>query len=942
MQRTPSSGALLELQRYDYFNRIPDKKLRALEGALQTRKFMEGEVLFRQGQTDGGSCFFLKAGVIAVYFKSDAQMHGRQSAQAEQLFNAQQQQEERRGTAERAQEDKQEDTQAHCEPKPREDKPAHCKSKPRERLGGTRAFVGVYMHEKFVPIKTEPDDHGEFLYRQTPGGMVGILSALTGCARGETAVAEVECQVFELRSRDYKELLAAEEDERLAVDCLFLRKTPCFHQLPDTALFKLVSSFQRVSFPHRIEICQQGSEAVAMHVIRDGVCEVVRQVKMPKPDFGKSARSNINLHLADLARNDLIGHHELLSNTQHSFSVSTKTNVELWSLSSESIDALVKEHGQEMKKLKKALLEHGRTTLEFHQRRAYETGAARFDRETVAQVAQFGQLQEAEMPRQKAAKDAEQKVLDEKERRAGNFCNATESGPALVSKILQQKVYTRVVELQPRIYSGLLIPLNLTQRSLPDVLRKRKKTFNAPVKVDLTAGVPATSNWAQEINYEEPFKVAAGRLSKRELLIHNRLNQAVNMFDAYASLAETRLCQEKLQAQDRSKSPQRSHSEIKNLSPRSERKALLPAVKSVPTSQWKASGKGRGWRQKKQQRIDLKGFLSLLEGADLVDPEPDLILTCTHDSPDTLPETSHGENLDQAGKTLLLDFLPSAPDRSLVDPQATSVRERFAIRIFLAAARRLRNASNVPERAISFEHFLACLRAICSELDCPVLSRLKNAKQSDSLESPVKPRAHTSLSVHSTEGRWETPTWMSPLLLRQSKMGQSGRGSSICAAGVRHHRVQLRGILEHSSLPDNAPLGHSPGTAHRQVPSEVKRQDEELLPSDSGVQAQHTRGDQSTRGRLTRASSVASRATRTSSTPSRTSSRRGNVVTPPMVELTLTVKQDSTSFPPNLGFRPAGISRYACVCLCVWCPFLLRFCVYSRENEPLPTYYVCH
>ena len=59
----------------------------------------------------------------------------------------------------------------------------------------------------------------------------------------------------------------------------------------------------------------------------------------------------------------------------------------------------------------------------------------------------------------------------------------------------------------------------------------------------------------------------------------------------------------------------------------------------------------------------------------------------------------------------------------------TKVEEKDAIRTFLAAARRLRNAPGAPDRCIAFEQFLACLRRISADLECPSPPRLQDAER---------------------------------------------------------------------------------------------------------------------------------------------------------------------------------------------------------------------
>ena len=52
--------------------------------------------------------------------------------------------------------------------------------------------------------------------------------------------------------------------------------------------------------------------------------------------------------------------------------------------------------------------------------------------------------------------------------------------------------------------------------------------------------------------------------------------------------------------------------------------------------------------------------------------------------------------------------------------------EEVAIHLFLFAARQFRNTAAAQARSISFEHFLACLRALSDRLNCPSPLRLKD------------------------------------------------------------------------------------------------------------------------------------------------------------------------------------------------------------------------
>jgi CRP-like cAMP-binding protein len=488
------------------FCHLPPNKLATLASVVHPRMLVADEVLYRQGQSDGGSCFLLCSGSISFHHKprSQSQIQQGHQEQNEQTDTPENEQTDTSVRMRTAHEDGASNEEAHVDGASNIDK-AKTSSK-------TQVYVGLYVQKRFVNI-IQREDHGTRLYSRMPGFIMGLLSALTGCTRFETAVADAEgASVLELHRDDYITVLASHDEKKYAADCVFLRETPCFCRLSDNALFKIAVSFHRFSHPSNIELCTQGTTAVAMHIIRNGECEMVRRIRKPRPspEEGRAHEPEdyVHLRLANLGPSDLIAHHELLSNKQHSFTVLTKSDaVELWSLSSETLDALerldVKEMVIEFKQLKKELEEHGKAAYEFHKRRTLETGAARWEPKMQEKIAQFSVLQEHDTPQSKAATAAAARKLEEKEKRAGNFCSAIEDGAATVEKVLNQKVYTRNEKLKQRIHPVLLQPLAMTEKTLPNILSKRKKMFEAPTTVDLTAGIPEGVDSMHKMNFEE-------------------------------------------------------------------------------------------------------------------------------------------------------------------------------------------------------------------------------------------------------------------------------------------------------------------------------------------------------------------------------------------------------------------------------------------------------
>jgi len=829
--------AVRDLQRFDYFHSHTEKQLSAVALVARPRRLGVGEVLYKQGESDGSSCFFLWSGCLALHCKNEAhnRLQAHSLASAVEVAGAVEEEHEQEPARQdqRPQElelDSQQDAEEHNEAG-KQNTPAHRRPNAPARLGGTRAYVGMYVQKKFVQVHESPDDHGALLYRRVTGSTVGALSALTGCKRYESAVAEAESTLLEVRSEDYKKWLASKDEKAYAADCLFLRETPCFQRLPDNALVKIAASFQRKSHPSKVDVCMQGTTEVAIHIIRSGECELVRRVKMPNPDLGRAAeRCHCKLHLADLGRTDIIGHHEVLSKTKHSFSASTKNDVELWSLSSDVLHELAeqfaKQYGAELKKLIQELLEHGSRQAKYHKQRALETGAARFDPREQEKKARFAIKQEMQTPQWKAAEAAAARARRENERVAGDFRSAIEVGPSIVGKVLNQKFYTRVRELQPRIHPLLLQPLDVADKKLPLVLSKRKKMYDTPIKVDLTAGTTSTPQWLQQMDFEEPFQVTVHKLSKRDQLIHDQINYAVNMFETYAALAQGRLRRaEQLARRDGAHSPTRIAQTCHTSQPR--------ATKTAKTGASARAHSLVGGHGNSAQWIDMQGFLSLLQGAaltlhrphsssherelqDSFPPQSDLpaVLPALHDT--------HTHTHTQAATV----HTPNLHTQSA----ETRVQEKVAIRLFLASARRSRDSLTAPERCISFQHFLACLGAICSQLNCSPPATLQDPPHSPSETQVSRTRAYTSMSMHTECGAREeveglpTISWQSPMIVRQRMMMQHARrcGGARYASDkcVRHHGVKLRRVLQPSTplLNTPAPADTRFAAAHPESP----------------------------------------------------------------------------------------------------------------------------
>lgn len=168
--------------------------------------------------------------------------------------------------------------------------------------------------------------------------------------------------------------------------------------------------------------------------------------------------------------------------------------------------------------------------------------------------------------------------------------------------------------------------------------------------------------------------------------------------------------------------------------------------------------------------IDVDGFLSILKGANLTTPTttspqsacadhtplPQLSLPS---SPALSPLPVGNEVLSDTGKK---------PNRVKKDGP-TRVEETTAIRIFLSAARQLRDNRSAPERCISFEHFLGCLRAICAKLDCPPPMSLTDAAHTCAQSQSVSSDGNTKSTSSRMQLPLEPTSWTSPLILRKNK-----------------------------------------------------------------------------------------------------------------------------------------------------------------------------
>jgi len=703
LKRTPSVGHASDLTRFEPFHHLDARVLSTLAASASKRALAAGETLWRQGATDCNSAFFVISGSVAVHCKSEARTSERDPSPASLPRTPAENTVSREGTspdAHRTSDSASKHT-AEKEAGPAHRRPDAPASPSRARLGGSKTYVGMYVPTRY-PVVREPEDHGPLLFKHHAGATIGCLSALTGCARFETAVAEGQCALFEIPSEQYKALLASKEEKKYSADCLFLRNVPCFRSLPDDVLVRVAASFHRVSHPSKIDVCRQGTTAVAMHLVRSGECELVRRVKLPRPELelGRAAeRGKVNLHLADLGRTDIIGHYELLSEKVHSFSVTTKTDVELWSLTSEALETLchhfAKEHGTELKRLTKDLLEHGKLSDTFHRQRASQTGAARWDEREKMRAKEFAEKQARETPQWRAEEAAASKATSEKDRQAGNFTSVLEAGPGLVGRVLGTKVYTRVVELQPRIHPLLLIPLSETQRRLPHVLSKRKKIFAEPVRVDLITAGLAGAGWESRMDFEVPFEGPAQKYSTREVRIHDQLHFAVNMFTAYSAMAMDRIF--------------RSAKDPKLASKGSRMSRQLPAQSKSTSGGGTVTGKqnlnhGSAGGRKKEW-IDLQSFLSLLEGANLVVRDETLLQHNENDS------TPHDDSRPIKLSTLVRES-SELQAKNLVQgldtatPPSTSVQQTVSREVLLCLNVYLEHSA--AQLAIALEHALMC------------------------------------------------------------------------------------------------------------------------------------------------------------------------------------------------------------------------------------------
>ena len=69
-----------DLQRFECFHHLSEKALQEVSAAVRPLMLMAGETLFRQGEADGNSCYFLRTGCLAVHSKSEALMRQQKAA----------------------------------------------------------------------------------------------------------------------------------------------------------------------------------------------------------------------------------------------------------------------------------------------------------------------------------------------------------------------------------------------------------------------------------------------------------------------------------------------------------------------------------------------------------------------------------------------------------------------------------------------------------------------------------------------------------------------------------------------------------------------------------------------------------------------------------------------------------------------------------------------
>ena len=63
-----------DLQRFESFHHHSEAALTAVAAVMRPRTLIAGEPLFRQGESDGSSCFLLSSGCVAVHRKDEQQM----------------------------------------------------------------------------------------------------------------------------------------------------------------------------------------------------------------------------------------------------------------------------------------------------------------------------------------------------------------------------------------------------------------------------------------------------------------------------------------------------------------------------------------------------------------------------------------------------------------------------------------------------------------------------------------------------------------------------------------------------------------------------------------------------------------------------------------------------------------------------------------------------
>ena len=169
--------------------------------------------------------------------------------------------------------------------------------------------------------------------------------------------------------------------------------------------------------------------------------------------------------------------------------------------------------------------------------------------------------------------------------------------------------------------------------------------------------------------------------------------------------------------------------------------------------------------------IDVDGFLSILKGANLTTPtttSPQSACVDYIPLPQLSLPSSPALSPLPVGNEVISDT-GMKPNRAKKDGRPTRVDETTAIRIFLSAARQLRDNRSAPERCISFEHFLGCLRAICAKLDCPPAMSVTDAAHTRAHAQSVSSDGNTKSTSSRLQHPLEPTSWTSPLILRKNK-----------------------------------------------------------------------------------------------------------------------------------------------------------------------------